>query len=88
MEILFLVFCFCLFIFGFCLFRAALAACGGSQAKGRIEAVVTGLHHSHSDAGPSRTCDLHPSTRQRRILNPLSKARDRTYVLMDTSQVC
>ena len=30
-------------------FRAALAACG-SQAKGLIGAVATGLHHSHSNA--------------------------------------
>ena len=32
----------------FCLFRAAPAACGGSQARGRIRAVATDLHHSHS----------------------------------------
>ena len=31
----------------------------------------------------SRICDLHHSWTQRRILNPLSKARDRTYILMD-----
>jgi len=36
---------------------------------------------------PSRTCDLHHSSRQRRILNPRIKARDGTCVLMDTSQV-
>ena len=32
------------------LFRAAPAAYGGSQAKGRIRAVAAGLHHSHSNA--------------------------------------
>ena len=36
---------------------------------------------------PSLVCDLHHSSRQCRILNPLSEARDRTRVLMDTSQV-
>uniref|UniRef100_A0A8D1DAL5 Uncharacterized protein n=1 Tax=Sus scrofa TaxID=9823 RepID=A0A8D1DAL5_PIG len=36
---------------------------------------------------PSRVCDLHYSSQQRRILNPLSEARDRTCVLMDTSQI-
>ena len=36
---------------------------------------------------PSRVCDLHRSSWQRRILNPLSKARDRACVLMDASQV-
>ena len=30
---------------------------------------------------------LHHSSRQRWILHPLSKARDRTYVLMDASQI-
>ena len=34
----------------FCPFRAALAAYGGSQARGVIGAVATGLYHSHSDA--------------------------------------
>ena len=32
-------------------------------------------------------CDLHHSSGQRRILNPLIKARDRTRILMDTSQI-
>ena len=32
-------------------FRAALAAYGGSQARGLIRAVAAGLHHSHSNAG-------------------------------------
>ena len=34
-----------------CLFRAAPAARGGSQARGRIGAVAAGLHHSHSHTG-------------------------------------
>ena len=36
---------------------------------------------------PSRVCDLHHSSWQQRILNPLSEARDRTHVLMDTSWI-
>ena len=32
-------------------------------------------------------CDVHPCSRQRWILNPLSEARDQTQVLMDTSRV-
>ena len=35
----------------------------------------------------SHICNLHCSPWQRWILNPLSKARDRTCVLMDTTQV-
>ena len=37
---------------------------------------------------PTRICDLHHSSRQSWILNPLSKAWDRTCILMDTSQIC
>ena len=37
----------CLFAFS----RAALAAYGGSQARGRIGAVATSLHQSHNNAG-------------------------------------
>ena len=41
-----------LFIFVFLLFLwAAPAAYGGSQARGRIGAVATGLRQSHSNAG-------------------------------------
>ena len=37
------------FFFG--LFRALLAAYGGSQARGQIEAAAANLHHSHSNSG-------------------------------------
>ena len=67
-----------------CLFRTTFAAYGGSQARGQIRA---SLHHSHSNEGSSRFCNLHHSSRQRRIINPLSEARDRTRILMDPSQV-
>ena len=46
-------------------------AYGGSHARGWIEAAGAGLHHS------SRHCQ---------ILDPLSKARDRTHILVDPSQ--
>ena len=32
--------------------------------------------------------NLHPSSWQCWILNPLSRARDRTHILMDTNQMC
>ena len=37
------------FLFVCLLFRAALKACGGSQARGLIRAVTTGPHHNHSN---------------------------------------
>ena len=36
---------------------------------------------------PSCVYNLHHSSRQCQILNPLSKARDRTHILMDPGQV-
>ena len=60
---------------------------GGSQARGRIEAVATSLYHSHSNI----RIELHlwptPQLGQRRILNPMSEARNRTCLLMDASQI-
>ena len=36
---------------------------------------------------PSLTCSLHHSSWQGQIFNPLSDAKDQTYVLMDTNQI-
>ena len=65
------------FIF-FLLHRAASEAYGSSPARDRIRAIAAGLRHSHSNArsDPSLVCDPHHSSRQCRILNPLSEARD------------
>ena len=38
--------------------------------------------------GPRRICNLHHSSWQCRIPDLLSEARDRTYVLMGTCQIC
>ena len=48
------VFFFFVFVFVFVLlllFRAALMAYGGSQARGSVGATAASLHHSHSNAG-------------------------------------
>jgi len=88
---IFYLFYFILFYFiVFCLFRATPKAYGSSQARGPIRPAAAGLHHSHSNArlpGLSHVCDLHHSSWQRRILNPLSEARDRTRNLMVPSQI-
>ena len=34
---------------------------------------------------PSHICNLHRRLQQHQILNPLSKARDQTHILMDTT---
>ena len=71
----------------FWLFRAVPEAYGGSQARGPMGAIAASLHHSHSHARSELLCKLHSSW-QRQILSPLSRARDRTLVLMESSQVC
>ena len=48
-------------------------AYGGFQARGGIGAVAAGLCQS-------RDFELHHSSWLRQILNPLSKARDRTHI--------
>ena len=73
--------------FFFAFFRAAPSAYGSSQARGQI--VLQLLAYTTATAIPDRSyiCDLYHSLWQRWILNPLSEARDRTRILMDTSQV-
>ena len=41
-----------------------------------------------STQDPSLICNLHHSSQQRQIPNPLRKARNQTHILMDTSQIC
>ena len=54
----------------------------GSQARGLIGAVATDLHHSHTaTSDPSHVCDLHHSSQQQRILNPLSKASIPSFLI-------
>ena len=54
-------------------FRATSMVYGGSQARGQFQALTTDLCHNNVD--PTHVCDLHHSSRQCRILNPLSNAR-------------
>ena len=68
------------------LFRATPAAYEGSQARGKIGGAATATATTIRD--PSLVCDLHHSSRKWQILKPLSKARDQTHILMDTSRVC
>ena len=69
------------FVFG--LFRAAAEVYGNSQARGWIRAV----NASHSNSRFKLRLWPTPQRWQCQILNPLSKARDRTHVFMDASWV-
>ena len=76
------MYAFSLFFFlAFCLFRPAPSAYGGSHARGLIGAIAAGLRHSHSNARSEPHLNLHHSSRQCRILNPLGEARDWTCYL-------
>ena len=79
---LFVLFCFVLFLF----FRAALTAYGSSQARSQIRATASCLYPSNP-RDLSRVYALHHSSPQHGVLDPLSKARNRTRVFMDTSRV-
>ena len=64
---------------------AAPAAHGGSQARGPIGAVATGLCQSHSNAGSELRAAFATYTTAHG--NPLSEARDRTRNLMVPSRI-
>ena len=71
----------------FLVFRAAPAARRSSRARARIGAAAETYATATAAWDPSRICDLPCSLRQYWILIPLSKARDQTCILMDTSWV-
>ena len=84
----FFLFLFSFFFFFFFFFRTTPMAYVSSQTRGQIGATAVSLHHSHSNVGSKPCLTLCHSSWQCWILNPLSKPRDQTQVLMDTSQVC
>ena len=73
--------------FFFCLFRTAPSACGSAQVRGQVRATAASLHHSHSNMGSKPGPQPMPQLTATQILNPLSKAKDRTHILMDSSRV-
>ena len=58
-------------------------AYGGSQVRGRIGAATTGLCHNHSNARSEPSLWPTPQLTAVLVLSPLSKANDRTCILMD-----
>ena len=51
-----------------------------------VELELQALAYTTAMQDPSRVCDLHHSSWQHRIPDPLSEARDLTHILMDISQ--
>ena len=84
LVLLLLLFSLSLFFF---FFRAAPMAFGGSQDGAKLELQLPAYATATASWDPSPICDLHHSSLQCQILNPLSEARDGTHILMDTSQV-
>ena len=68
-------------------FGATPTAYGGSQARGRIGVVATALRQGHSNAGSEPRLQPTPQLTGRRIVNPLSKGRDRTRNLVVPSRI-
>ena len=58
----------------------------GVQSELKLPAYTTATA-SQSNPDLSQICNLHHSSRQHQILNPLSKARDQTCVLIYASQI-
>ena len=82
----FIIFIF-LFFGLFAFSRATPAAYGGCQARGLIGTVVLAYARARAMWDLSRICDLHHSSRQCQIVNPLSKGRDGTCNLMVPSRI-
>ena len=63
-----MMYVYLIYLFICLFFRAAPAACGGSQARGRIRPVAARLHQSHSSAG----CQPHlrPTPQLTAMLDP------------------
>ena len=55
----------------------------GSESELKLQGYTT----APAMLDPSHICNLHYSPQQPWILNPLSEARDRTHVLVDTSRI-
>ena len=81
-------FYFIIIIIVICLFRVTPAAYGGSQARGPVWAVADGLPEPQQQQIWVASATYTAAHGNAGILNPLSKARDRTWVLMDSSRIC
>ena len=82
------LFCFVLFCFVFCFLEPPLWHVEVPRLGVESELQLPAYTTATAVQDPSHTCDLHHSSGQCRILNPLIEARDQTHILMDTNFVC
>ena len=95
-----LYFIWCILFFCLFAFSAAPMAYGGSQARGSNQSyscwpttteselqLLAYYNRATATLDPRHVCDIHHSSWQCRILNPLSKARDQTHNLMVPSRI-
>ena len=71
----------------FAFFRAALMAYGSSQARDGVELQLLACATAAATLGLSCVCNPYHSSQQCWIPDWLSKDRDRTCILLDTSQI-
>ena len=76
------------FIIYLFIYRATPVAYGGSQARVKLELQLPAYTTATATLDPSHICNLHHSSRQCLILNPLSEAGDQTHILVGTSYIC
>ena len=74
--------------FYFLLFRAARGHTEVPRLGVELELQLLAYTTATAMPDPSHICELHYSSQQHWIFNPLSEARDGTCILMNTSWVC
>ena len=77
----------CLFIYLFCFLGLHPQHMEVPRLGVELELQLLACATATAAQDPSHICDLHHSSCQCQILNPLSKARVQTLILMDTSQI-
>ena len=75
---------FCLLFF---FFRAALAAHGGSQARGLIGAAAAGLRHSHSNVESKPSLQPTPQFMATPDPQPTEQGQGSNHILVVTNQI-
>ena len=81
------IFYFILFLFYFCFLRPHLRHMGVPRLEVDSELQLPAHTRATATRDLSHICDLHQSSWQHQSPDPLSKARDPTHILIDTSRI-